>query len=248
LWAASTDPCRRCRCHGLVGGPAAPGSTDPSPGGRSRAVPPAQLPPAATPASRQPHRPLLLRPGDPSSPPWLATAGPAPPPTAHCRTPDTAGQRGCRTAARRCGRPGSANRRSAGCTDGGRRAWANRYRCGLYRIPSRAGSRSPRAGGSSGRSPGVTALGLASRLRPTHQAGGHGPVGAASQFHRTPTAGRARRIWSECDRRPKPQRPPPSPPGRSRSPSDDLPSEGRANQADTRLLDSSLGRDLACRH
>jgi len=80
-------------------------------------VTPAQLPPAATPASRQPHRPLLHGPGGPSSPPWLATAGPAPPPTARCRASDTQGQRGCRTAGRGCGRPGSANRRSAGCTD-----------------------------------------------------------------------------------------------------------------------------------
>jgi hypothetical protein len=149
-------------------------------------VTPTQLPPAATPASRQPHRPLLHGPGVPSSPPWLATAGPAPPPTARCRAPDTAGQRSCRTAARRCGRPGSANRRSAGCTDRSRRASANRYRYGPCRTPSRAGWRSPRAGGSSGRSRGVTALGLVARLRPTHQAGGHGQAGAASRFHRTP--------------------------------------------------------------
>jgi len=135
-------------------------------------VTPAQLPPAATPASRQPHRPLLHGPGGPSSPPWLATAGPAPPPTARCRASDTQGQRGCRTAGRGCGRPGSANRRSAGCTDRGRRAWANRYRCGPYRTPSRAGSRSPRAGGSSGRSQVSPSVAwLPGSDQPTKQAG-----------------------------------------------------------------------------
>ena len=36
------------------------------------------------------------------------------------------------------------------------------------------------------RSRGLTALGLVARLRPTHQAGGHGQAGAASRFHRTP--------------------------------------------------------------
>ena len=202
---------------------------------------PAQLPPAATPASRQPHSPLLHGPGGPSSPPWLATAGPAPPPTARCRASDTQGQRGCRTAGRGCGRPGSANRRSAGCTDRSRRASANRYRYGPCRIPSRAGWRSPRAGGSSGRSRGVTALDLIARPRPTHQAGGHGQVGAASQFHRTPAAGRARRHSLGTAGDSKPQRPPHPPPKRSRSPSDELPSEGRANKAGNRLLDSSLG-------
>jgi hypothetical protein len=188
------------RITALVGGPAGPGSTNPSPCGRSGGLPPAQPPSAATPASRHAHRPHLLRPGGASSPPWPATAGPAPPPTARCHVPDTAGHRGCRTAARGCGRPGSANRRSAGCTDTGRRAWASRYRCGPCRSPSRAGWRSLRAGGSSGRSPGVTALGLVARLRPTHQSGGHGHVGAASRVHRRP-AGRARRARSRCSRR-----------------------------------------------
>jgi hypothetical protein len=132
----------------------------------------AQLPPAATPAIRQSHRLLLLGPSAPSSPPWLATAGPAPPPAARCRAPDTAGQRGCRTAARSCGRPGSASRRSAGCTDGHCRAWASRCNCGPCRSPNRARWRSPRAGGSSGRSRGVTALGLVARLQPTHRTDG----------------------------------------------------------------------------
>jgi hypothetical protein len=102
----------------------APDSTDPSPCGRSGGLPPAQPHSAATPASRHSHRPHLLRPGGASSPPWPATAGPAPPLTARCHAPDTAGHRGCRTAARGCGRPGSANRRSAGCTERNRRAAA----------------------------------------------------------------------------------------------------------------------------
>src|SRR4029453_15546803 len=72
------------------------------------------IPPRPTPASRQSHRPLLPGPGGPSSPPWLATAGLAPPPTARCRAPDTARQRGCRTAARSCGRPDSAHSPCAG--------------------------------------------------------------------------------------------------------------------------------------
>ena len=85
-----------------------------------------------------------------------------------------------------CGTPDSANRRSAECTDGRRRAWASSCRCGPCRTPSRARWRSPRAGGSSGRSRGLTALGLVARLRPPHQAGGHRPAEAASRFHRTP--------------------------------------------------------------
>jgi hypothetical protein len=148
-------------------------------------VPPAQLPPAAPPAIRQAPRPLLLGPGGSSSPPLLATAGPVPPPTARSRAPDTADRRGCRTAVRSCGRPGSANRRSAGCTDRNRRAWASRYRCGPWRSPSRVGWRSPRAGGSSGRSRDVTALGLVPGSDQPTRADGHGHVGAASRFHRT---------------------------------------------------------------
>ena len=176
LWLRSppdaTDPCRRWACHGLVGGPAGPGSTDPSPRGRSGGVPPAQLPPAATPASRQAHRPLLLGPSGPSSPPWLATAGPAPPPTARCHAPDTAAHHGCRTTARSCGKPGSANRRSAGYTDRGCQAWASTCSVGPCRTPSRAGWRSPRAGGSSGHSRGVTALAwLPSSDQPTKRTG-----------------------------------------------------------------------------
>jgi hypothetical protein len=239
------SPC--CR-HGLVGGPTGPGSTNPSPSGRSRAVPPAELPPAVPSASRQPLRPLLGGPGGASSSPWPAIAGPAPPPTARCRVPNTADQHGCRTAARSCGRPDSANRRSGGCTDVGRRAWANTYRCGPCRSPSREGWRSPRAGGSSRRSPGVTALGRVAGLRPTHQAGGHGQLGAASRFHRTPTAGRARRIGSGCGRRPQPQRPPPSPPWRSRSPGDEPPSGVGRTRPATGSWMGRCGRDLACRH
>jgi hypothetical protein len=201
----ATDPCRRWGGHGLVDGSAGPGSTGPSPRGRSGGVTSAQAPPAATGAIRHSHRPLPREPGGPSSPPWLATTGPAPPPTAPCRVPDTAGRRGCRTAARSCGRPGSANRRSAGCTERSRWALASRYMCGPCRTPSLAGWRSPRAGGSSGRSRGVTALGRVARLRPTHQAGGHGQLGAASRFHRTPRrSGSPAR--SGCGRRPSGRR------------------------------------------
>jgi hypothetical protein len=71
------------------------------------------------------HRLLLLGRCRPSSCPWPATAGPAPPPAARCHTPGTAGRRGCRTADRGCGTPGSASRSSAGCTDGRRQASAS---------------------------------------------------------------------------------------------------------------------------
>jgi hypothetical protein len=159
-------------------------------------VPPAQLPPAAMPATRRSQRLLPRGPGGPSSPPWLATAGPAPPPTARCRAPDTAAHRGCRTAARRRGRPGSANHRSAGCTERRRQASASSYICGPCRTLSRAGWRSPRAVGSSGHSRGLTTLGLVARLRPTHQAGGHGHVGAASRSPPySPPAGLTDAIW-----------------------------------------------------
>jgi hypothetical protein len=132
--------------------------------------------------------------------PLACHSGPAPPPAARCRAPDTAGHRGCKTAARSCGKPGSASRRSAGCTDRSRRAWASKYRCGPCRTPSRAGWRSPRAGGSSGRSRGVTALGLVARLR-------RPPRGRArpsrSRIAGPPysPAGRTRPVRCECGRR-----------------------------------------------
>ena len=204
--------------------------------------------PSAEPASRHRHRRALLGKCRPSSSPWLATAGPPAPPTARCPAPDTAGRRGCRTAARSCGRPGSANRRSAGYTERSRRASASRYRYGPCRTPSRAGWRSPRAGGSFGRSPGVTALGLVTWLRPTHQAGGHGQAGAASRFHRTPPpvgpAGDGLGVTGHSSRN-----------GRRtlhlalRSPSDEPPSRGRANEAGNQVLDRSLGAvTWPCRH
>jgi hypothetical protein len=118
-------------------------------------VTPAQLP-AATPAIRQSHRPLLLGLGGPSSPPWLATAGPAPPPTARCRAPDTAGRCGCRTAARRCGTPGSANRRSAG---------ARTSVVGLGPAAATAGLVDPRAG-QDGDLPGPARLPAAHEVPP----------------------------------------------------------------------------------
>jgi hypothetical protein len=193
--------CRRYGRHALVGDPPGPGSTDPSPCGPGDGVGPAQRVPRGSAGQPSASWPAAARTVRRLPAPWLATAAPAPPPAARRRAPDTAARRGCRTAARSCGRPDSANRRSAGCTDRSHRASASRYRCGPCRIPSRAGWRSPRAGGSSGRSPGVTALGLVARLRPTHQAGGHGQVGAASRFHRTPAAGRARRPQSGYSRR-----------------------------------------------
>jgi hypothetical protein len=54
-----TVRCRHCGRHGLVGGPAGPGSTGPSPCGCGDGVAPAPRLPAATPASRQRHRPSL---------------------------------------------------------------------------------------------------------------------------------------------------------------------------------------------
>ena len=120
---------------------------------------------------------------------------------------DTAGRRGCRTAGRGSGRPGSASRRSGGCTDGGRRASASTCSGGPCRSPSRARWRSPPVGGPSGRSRGATALGLVARLRPTHQAGGHGQAGAASRFHRTLPAVGPAGARSGCRPRPRPRFP-----------------------------------------
>jgi hypothetical protein len=172
---------RRCGGPALMGDPAGPGSTVLSPGGDEGGEAPAQLLPATAPTRRHRQCPLLLGQCRPSSSPWPATAGPAPPPTARCRAPGTAGRRGCRTAAHECGRPGSANRRSVGCTDGRRRAWASSCNGGPCRSLSQARWRSPQADGSCGRSRDVTALGLLARLRPTHQPGGHGQSGAASR-------------------------------------------------------------------
>jgi hypothetical protein len=56
----ATAPCRRCGRHALLGGPVGPGSIGPSPCGPGSGVTPAQRRPAATPASRQRHGPLLL--------------------------------------------------------------------------------------------------------------------------------------------------------------------------------------------
>jgi hypothetical protein len=165
---------RRYGRPGQAEDPAGPGSTALSPYGRGGGVAPAQPRPAAKPASRHHHRRGLVGRCRPSSSPWPATTGPTPPPAARCRAPDTAGRRGCRTAGHRHGRPDSANHRSGGCTDGGRRAWASTCSGGPCPTPSRARWRSPRAGASRG----LTALGLVARLQPTHQAGGHGPAGA----------------------------------------------------------------------
>ena len=168
-------------------GPAGPGSTDPSPDERGDGLALAQPRPVAAPASRHRHAVLLGR-CRPSSSPWPATAGPAPPPAARCRAPDTAGRRGCRTAGRGCGRPGSASRRSGGCTDGGSSGLGQHVQRRPLPNPEPGAMVISPVGASSGRSRGVTALGLVARLRPTHQAGGHGQAGAASRFHRTPPA------------------------------------------------------------
>ena len=100
---------------------------------------PAQPRPAARPPSRHRHGPLRLGRCRPSSSPWPATAGEAPPPAARCRAPGTAGRRGCRTAGRGCGRPGSASRRSGGCTDGRRRASASSVHLWALSIPDPGG-------------------------------------------------------------------------------------------------------------
>jgi hypothetical protein len=176
--------CRRCGRHGLGEGPAGPGSTARSPdeGGGGLAL--AEPLPAAEPSSR--HRRALLGQCRPSSAPWPATAGPAPPPAARCRAPDTAGRRGCGTVARGYGMPGSASRRSAECTDGV---------VGLVPASAAAGLVQP--------DPAVRLISPGRRvfrritrchrpwpgcagLRPTHQAGGHGPAGAALHIHGTP--------------------------------------------------------------
>ena len=162
--------------------------------------------PRGKPASR--HRRGSLRIGRcrPSSSPLPATAGPAPPPAAQCRAPGTASRRGCRTAARGRGTPDSGGRRSAGCTDGARRASASRCICGPCQSPSRAGWQSPRAGGPFGRSPGVTALAWSSGSdQPTKQTDTAKPEPHRAHPPYSP-AGRARRARYGCRRRPKAQR------------------------------------------
>jgi hypothetical protein len=193
--------CRRCGRHGLVeGGPAGPGSAAPSPDEPGGGVAPAQPRPVAAPASRHRHSCVLLGQCRPSSSPWPATAGPAPPPAARCRAPNTAGRRGYRTAGRGRGRPDSASRRSAGCTDGRPRAWASTCSGGPCQAPSRARGRSPRADGSSGRSRGLTALAWLPGSDQPNQAGGHGLAGAASRFHRTlRRSGLPGTVWSGRD-------------------------------------------------
>ena len=153
-------------------GPAGPGRTDPSPDERGGALALAPPHPAARSPSRHRHGPLRLGRCRPSSSPWPATAGEAPPPAARCRAPNTAGRRGCRTAAHGCGTLGSASRRSGGCMDGGRRASASTCSAGPCPTPSLARWRSPRAGAFSGRSRGLTALAwLPSSDQPTKPAG-----------------------------------------------------------------------------
>jgi hypothetical protein len=155
---AAIAPWPRCGRHVLLRGLPGPGSTGPSLGGPGSGVASAWRLRAATSASRHCHGWLRIGRCRLSSSPLPATADPALPPAARCRAPGTASRRGCRTAARGCGTPDSGGRRSAECTDGGRRASASNYICGRCQSPSRAGWRSPLAGGSSGRSPGVTAL------------------------------------------------------------------------------------------
>ena len=199
---------RRCGGPALMEDPAGPGSTVLSPGGDGGGEAPVQLLPATAPIRRHRQRPLLLGQCRPSSSPWPATAGPAPPPTARCRAPGTAGRCGCRTAGRGCGTPGSASRRSAECTDGRRRASASKCRCGPCRSPSRARWRSPPAGASSGAPRGLTALAwLPGSDQPTEPAGTAKP-----EPHRASTVlpvlryarenSEARRTWSSVGRTP----------------------------------------------
>jgi hypothetical protein len=82
--------CRRCGRHGLAEGPAGPDSTALSPDEGGGGVAPAQPLPAAAPASRHRHRRARLGRCRPSSSPWPATAGEAPPLAARCRAPGTA--------------------------------------------------------------------------------------------------------------------------------------------------------------
>jgi hypothetical protein len=102
---------------------------------------PAELLPAAGPASRQRHGRARSR----TVPPFIvpfARHSRSSSPAARCRAPDTAGRAGCRgwrPAGRGCGTPASANRRSAGCTDGRRWASASRRTCGPCRTPIRGG-------------------------------------------------------------------------------------------------------------
>ena len=70
----ATARCRRCGPPALVGGPADPGSTAPSPAGSEAGVAPAQPRPAAKPASRHRHGPLLAGRCGPSSSLYPATA------------------------------------------------------------------------------------------------------------------------------------------------------------------------------
>jgi hypothetical protein len=182
--------------HGPVEGPANPGSTAPSPDEGGDGVAPAQPLPAAEPASHHDHRRALLGQCRPSSSPWPATAGPAPPPAGRCRAPDTADRRSCRMAGREYGRPGNARCRSAECTDRCRRAWASKYSGGPCRAPSRARWRSPRAGASSGAPRGLTALGLLPGSdQPTKQAGTAKPERIAHSPYSPPvwTAGQSLR-------------------------------------------------------
>jgi hypothetical protein len=183
-----------CGHHGPVEGPANPGSTALSPDEGGGGLAPAQPRPVAAPARH--HRRVLLGHCHPSSSPWPATAGPAPPPAARYRAPNTADRRSCRTAGREHGRPGNARRRSAECKDRCRRAWASKYSGGPCRAPSRARWRSPRAGASSGASRGLTALGLLPGSdQPTKQAGTAQPERIAHSPYSPPlwTAGQSLR-------------------------------------------------------
>jgi hypothetical protein len=199
--------------HGPVEGPANPGSTAPSPDEGGDGVAPAQPLPAAEPASHHDHRRALLGQCRPSSSPWPATAGPAPPPAGRCHAPDTADRRSCRMAGREYGRPGNARRRSAECTDQCRRAWASKYSGGPCRAPRRARWRSPRAGASSGAPRGLTALGLLPGSdQPTKQAGTAKPERIAHSPYSPPvwTAGQSLRAAGDPRRRPTPPAPWPS--------------------------------------
>jgi hypothetical protein len=141
------------------------------------------------------------------------------------------GRRGCRTAARERGTPGSASRRSEGCTDGRRRAWASTCSGGPCPTPSRARWRSPPVGASSGRSRGLTALAwLPGSDQPTKQAGTAKPQphrGATVLCRRSALPGT---VWVRRGAEGATASAPS--PWRSRSPGAELSSKGRASEAD----------------
>jgi hypothetical protein len=94
-------------------------AVDPSPRGASQAAPRGGAGQRQRMATLLPAHCGVCPSPDPPQPVQLRYQRPA-------AAPGTAGRRGCRTAGRGCCIPGSASRRSAECTDAGRRASASR--------------------------------------------------------------------------------------------------------------------------